>query len=307
MTPRPPPSSPPRRPQLASGRSRARAMLSVLRRGRAGHAVGARPMSLMVKASPTVQRLIRAAGLESYPLTGTGPKGIVTDEDVSVAKAAKAVEDEAARQPVTIDLKPLKVHNLDESYLPTSAVTNKAELMQYYETMCALMPSCVGSGQIGLPSPDPTSPNRPCGAASGSLRPEPARAIPTRVGHSLSLARLRPPLGSQRYGTVCWRRKTRHSPSECRDPHPRCSKVDAAAPLLCRYTMRRMEIAADVLYKGKFVAGFCHLYDGQEAIGMGIEAATTYGDSIVTSYRDHTYQYTRGDKIENVLGELLGK
>ena len=73
------------------------------------------------------------------------------------------------------------------------------------------------------------------------------------------------------------------------------------------YRMRRMEIAADTLYKGKFVKGFCHLYDGQEAICVGMEAACTFGDSLVTSYRDHCQQLIRGDSMRNILSELLGK
>ncbi|XP_024430719.2 pyruvate dehydrogenase E1 component subunit alpha, testis-specific form, mitochondrial isoform X1 [Desmodus rotundus] len=71
--------------------------------------------------------------------------------------------------------------------------------------------------------------------------------------------------------------------------------------------IRRMELKADQLYKQKFIRGFCHLCDGQEACCVGLEAGINPTDHIITSYRAHGFCYTRGLSLRSILAELTGR
>jgi len=55
-----------------------------------------------------------------------------------------------------------------------------------------------------------------------------------------------------------------------------------------------MEIAADKLYKNKEILGFCHLYDGMEAVALGVDSALTHDDPLISGYRIHCTAYLRG-------------
>ena len=84
------------------------------------------------------------------------------------------------------------------------------------------------------------------------------------------------------------------------------TKEELVSYLTTMYTMRRMEITCDNEYKSRAIRGFCHLYDGQEAIATGIDDAFTKEDSWITSYRCHCVALIRGGSVEKVLSELFG-
>ena len=85
-----------------------------------------------------------------------------------------------------------------------------------------------------------------------------------------------------------------------------CSKDEMIEMFELMYTMRRMEITCDNEYKARNIRGFCHLYDGQEAVATGIQYALDQGDSWATSYRCHCVALARGGTVSKVVGELFG-
>jgi pyruvate dehydrogenase E1 component alpha subunit len=71
--------------------------------------------------------------------------------------------------------------------------------------------------------------------------------------------------------------------------------------------IRRFEERAGQLYGMGLIGGFCHLYIGQEAVVVGLQAALREGDTIVTSYRDHGHMLACGMDPKGVMAELAGR
>lgn len=71
--------------------------------------------------------------------------------------------------------------------------------------------------------------------------------------------------------------------------------------------IRRFEEKSAEMYALAKIAGFLHLYIGEEAIAVGAMAALRPDDYAISAYRDHGHCLARGSDPGRVMAELFGK
>lgn len=71
--------------------------------------------------------------------------------------------------------------------------------------------------------------------------------------------------------------------------------------------IRRFEERASQLYGMGYIAGFCHLYIGQEAVVVGIQSVLKPQDTVITAYRDHGHMLACDMDPKGVMAELTGR
>lgn len=88
---------------------------------------------------------------------------------------------------------------------------------------------------------------------------------------------------------------------------PHLSRAHALDLLRQMTRIRRFEDKCAELYTQEKIRGFMHLYDGEEAIAVGIIPALEKRDRIVATYREHGHALVRGVPMTTVLAEMYGK
>lgn len=71
--------------------------------------------------------------------------------------------------------------------------------------------------------------------------------------------------------------------------------------------IRRFEAKCAELYQAQKIRGFLHLYDGEEAVAVGVMRALQARDAVVATYREHGQALARGVPMDRLLAEMMGK
>jgi pyruvate dehydrogenase E1 component alpha subunit len=88
---------------------------------------------------------------------------------------------------------------------------------------------------------------------------------------------------------------------------PKASREELLGYYKDMLLIRRFEERAGQLYGMGLIGGFCHLYIGQEAVVVGMQAAMQDGDQVITGYRDHGHMLACGMEANGVMAELTGR
>jgi pyruvate dehydrogenase E1 component alpha subunit len=70
---------------------------------------------------------------------------------------------------------------------------------------------------------------------------------------------------------------------------------------------RAFEERAAEEYSNGNIAGFLHLYPGEEAVAVGVIHAAEPSDYLVTTYREHVHALVRGISPGRIMAELFGR
>ena len=71
--------------------------------------------------------------------------------------------------------------------------------------------------------------------------------------------------------------------------------------------IRHFEDKCAELYTQEKIRGFLHLYDGEEAVAVGVIPVLEERDRIVATYREHGHALVRGVPMKAVMAEMYGK
>jgi pyruvate dehydrogenase E1 component alpha subunit len=88
---------------------------------------------------------------------------------------------------------------------------------------------------------------------------------------------------------------------------PRLSRVHVLELLKQMMRIRQFEAKCAELYTQEKIRGFLHLYDGEEAVAVGIIPVLEQHDRVVATYREHGHALVRGITMKAALAEMCGK
>ncbi len=84
-------------------------------------------------------------------------------------------------------------------------------------------------------------------------------------------------------------------------------KDNAIRQLRQMLLIRRFEEKSAELYSATKIRGFLHLYNGEEAVAVGVMATLTPEDAVVATYREHGQALARGMNAGKIMAEMYGK